>query len=373
MISYLLPTRDRSQSLARTLRALGERSAEAHARVGGAEVVVVDDASLIPVNAPTRLANGMAVRVVRRPCPEGAAARNAGARVAAGTWLVMLDDDSYPLDDGVVAAIADAPAGVVAIGGEVRLAGGGRDAGGLPEVFVGCAAAIRRAAFLDVGGYDPSFHYYVEEYDLCGRLIRGGGRITHDWRFVVRHEKTRRGRDMNAILRRLVRNSGWVVERYAPASRRRSAALAVVTRYETIARREGAMKGYRRGLAELRATAAAQPRRPLDAAAWDRFTGFAHARAALLREDSLRGTRVALVDNGKNAAVVRRVLETCLDCTVVDEPDAEHRVIGTLSPGPMMDAWERRAAAGETVVRPWEPAHVGSTRNEQRLRRPLPV
>ena len=149
---------------------------------------------------------------------------------------------------------------------------------------------------------------------------------------------------MNGILRRLVRNSGWVVERYAPAPRRRSAALAVVTRYETIARREGAMKGYRRGLAELRATAAAQPRRPLDAAAWDRFTGFAHARAALAGQDGLRGTRVSLVDRGKNAAVVRRVLETCLDCTVVDEPDVEHRVIGTLSPGPMMDAWERRAA-----------------------------
>jgi N-acetylglucosaminyl-diphospho-decaprenol L-rhamnosyltransferase len=50
----------------------------------------------------------------------------------------------------------------------------------------GCALAIRRTAFDDVGGFDPGYFLYVEDVDLGVRLRRLG------WR--LRYEPVRRGR-----------------------------------------------------------------------------------------------------------------------------------------------------------------------------------
>jgi len=360
MISYLLPSRNRPDRLASTLRAIGRLSAAAHEPVGGAEVIVVDDASDPPVEVPPRLDNELPVGVVRRKSAEGAAARNAGAREAHGDWIVMLDDDSYPVDTGVIDAIADAEPDVAAIGAEIRLPDGSREQGGLPEVFVGCGAAVRRGPFLRAGGYDPSFHYYAEEYDLCAKLIRDDWRIVQDWRFRVRHEKVGDGRDVNVIVSRLVRNNGWVAQRYAPDDVREAALQEVFDRYSRIARNEGADFAYQRGLDEMMLAIDDQPRRPLSRERWDRFTGLAHARETLAAEPALAGSRVAVVDHGKNAWAVEAALAERTDCTIVEEPEADVLVIGTLSPGPMMDAWEARQSQGQSVVRPWTPAHVGA-------------
>jgi GT2 family glycosyltransferase len=357
MLTYLLPTRDRPERLARTLSAIGRLDAGAHDVAGGAEVVVVDDASRRTVQVPPRLDNGLPVRLVRGRQRQGAAARNVGAGAAAGEWLVMLDDDSEPVDTGHVAVIADQPPSVAAVGGEIMLDDGRREAGGLPEVFVGCGAIVRRSAFLGVGGYDPRLHYYAEEYDLCARLIRSGWRIVHDWRFRVHHHKTQEGRDMDLILRRLVRNNAWIMQRYAPAAHREEAVRRVIDRYARIAALEGAMFGYERGLDDLMPTIDDQPRTPLDTDGWDRFTGRA-AAAAGLGERQPWGT-VAIVDPGKHAPIVRDLLaERGLEITT--ESAAPVHVIGTLSPGPMMDAWDARNAAGSgaTVLRAWTPAGV---------------
>jgi GT2 family glycosyltransferase len=195
MISYLLPTRDRHDRLQQTLAALAQLDGPAHDDIGGAELIIVDNASRQPLEAPRRLANGIEVRVLRRVSNEGAAARNAGAAIARGEWLIMLDDDSFPLDCGHLHAIADAEDDVAAIVAEIMLCNGRRESGGLPEVIIGCGAAIRTEAFLSVQGYDPTFDYYAEEYDLCAKLILSGWRIVHDFRFRVMHEKTSAGRD----------------------------------------------------------------------------------------------------------------------------------------------------------------------------------
>lgn len=353
MISYLLPTRNRPDRLAATLGALGNLSIAAHGPVGGAEVVVVDDASAPAVKLDPALRNGMPLRVVRRARQEGAAARNAGVREARGQWTVMLDDDSHPVDEAVVGVVGEAADDVAAIGAEIVLPGGQHEVGGLPEVFIGCGVAIRRDAFLEVGGYDRCFHYYAEEYDLCARLLLAGRRIVHDWRWRVRHERDPAGRDANLILRRLVRNNGWVMQRYAPLAHRQAALEEVIRRYRAIARKENAIAGYERGLDELRATRAEQPRRPMDEAQWDRFTGLIHVRATLNDESALKGASIAIVDEGKNAWVVRRALEELTGCPVVPEREAQAWVIGSLSPGPMMDAWEQRARVNGMVFRPW--------------------
>ncbi|MFG0273886.1 MAG: glycosyltransferase family 2 protein [Phycisphaerales bacterium] len=355
-LAYILPTRNRPDRLGATLERLGALDGDAHARIGGAEVIVIDNASDTPAQAPESLDNGLQVRVIRRPTNEGAAARNHGVRATDAPWVCMLDDDSHPLGCGHLELIARAPSDVGAIGAEITLASGTREAGGLPEVIIGCGALIRREAFLDAGGYDPAFHYYAEEYDLCAKLLLAGLRVAHDRRFRVRHEKTGAGRDMGVILRRLVRNNGWVAQRYAPNALRRAELRETVTRYRRIAKKERARRGYAIGLAELAWTLRRQRRTPMDRALYNRFTGLAHARRAF--EDSpllARGMTVSIVEPGKNAWCVAVALAE-LGIRVTEDPgEADALVVGTLSPGPMLDAWDKLVAAGEAhrAVPPW--------------------
>ncbi|TVQ31581.1 MAG: glycosyltransferase [Phycisphaeraceae bacterium] len=354
MISYILPTRNRPECLEATLRGLGALDPGAHDAVGGAEVIVVDNASTAPPRCPSSLDNGIEMRIIRRSRNEGAAARNVGAEAARGEWIVMLDDDSHPLDAGHVRAIVEAPEDVAAIGAEITLADGRREAGGLPEVFIGCGVAIRREAYLACAGYDPGFHFYVEEYDLAAKLILRGWRIAHDRRFRVIHEKTASGRDMNMILRRLVRNNGWVMQRYAPGSERRRLLRETLTRYRSIAAKERARRGYSIGAIELAMSLRRQARTPMSRSQFDRFTGLEAARRGLAESAALAAaSTAAIVDPGKNEWAVRAALHELNVRIVGDEREADALVIGTLSPGPMMDAWERRLTLGQPVVRPW--------------------
>lgn len=321
-----------------------------------AEVVVVDNASKVAVEAPTKLANGLRVKLLRLPANLGAAARNHAAEAAGGRWLVMLDDDSFPLDAAFAALLEEAPTEVAAINAEIVLGSGAREAGGLPEVFIGCGVAVRREAFLAAGGYDAAFGYYAEEYDLAARFIGAGYRIVHDRRFRVMHEKVSSGRDMNVILRRLVRNNGWVVQRYTPHDRREAELAHTIERYRQIAVKEAATEGYERGLAELRETLGAQPDRALSPAHDERFTGLAVVRETLANHPELRRSRrIALVAEGKNANVIRAAIDDSQHALVADS-QAEVVMVGTLSPGPMLDALEAAGVMGNRrVIAPWLP------------------
>ncbi|MCH8152631.1 MAG: glycosyltransferase [Planctomycetes bacterium] len=356
MISYILPTHDRPDRVARSLTAIGELSGDDQSRLGGAEVIIVDNASESPASLPRELPNGLRVQTIRLACNQAAASRNVAARRARGDWLIMLDDDSYPLDTAFVEVLAEAPPNVAAIGADITLPDGRREAGGLPEVFVGCGVAIRRGPFLNVGGYDPAFHYYAEEYDLCAKLLLAGHRIVHDQRFRVRHEKVAAGRDLNVILSRLVRNNGWTAQRYAPDGWRAEQLRETIVRYGHIAHNESAQSGYLQGLRELFATIDRQPRRPMPRDVFDRFTGLAHVREALGRSAMLAAsTRVAVVNEGKNAWVVRQALQELSVELVDDEGVADVLVVGTLSPGPMLDALEQRSIGPQPVIAPWSP------------------
>jgi N-acetylglucosaminyl-diphospho-decaprenol L-rhamnosyltransferase len=51
----------------------------------------------------------------------------------------------------------------------------------------GCAFAIRRSDLEAVGGFDPGYHLFVEDVDLCDRLRRRGRRIRFVPAAVVEH------------------------------------------------------------------------------------------------------------------------------------------------------------------------------------------
>ncbi len=358
LISYIIPTRDRPERLEQTLHAIAALGAH------DAEVIIVDNDSRQPLRTGDHLASGVPVRVLRMNENLGAAARNAGARECSprSAWIVMLDDDSHPLDLAFIPRLAAQGPDVAAVSADIFLPRHARrESGGLPEVFVGCGVAIRRALFLNLNGYDPTFNYYAEEYDLAARMLLAGFRIAFEPSFRVAHHKVESGRDMNLICARLVRNNGWVMQRYAPEECRHNELREIRTRYRTIATKEHAIAGFAQGLSELRRTVRAQKRTPMPPALFDRFTGLAHAREALhaaWQENPFRSA--ALVHQGKNAWCVRRVLGE-LGVREVPEQSAEALVIATLSPGPMLDALEQTAASTRRVIAPWTRAAERST------------
>jgi hypothetical protein len=334
--------------------------------------VVVDNASRERARPPEELAGRVPVRVIRLEENLGAAARNIGVRAASpdAQWVVMLDDDSVPIDGAFVDLLARQPGDVSAVMADIVLPDGSRERGGLPEVFIGCGVAIRRGVFERLGGYDASFGYYAEEYDLAARMLIAGFRVVFEPGFGVVHRKVTGQRDMGLILSRLVRNNAWVMQRYAPDAELAARLAENEQRYRAIAAKEGVVPAFEAGADEVRRTLGTQPRTPMPEALWRRFTGEAAAQAAIAEQikrlRDARGPRacvtVCVVERGKNDWAIDRVLagqaEQGVARVTSDLHAAEAVVIGTMSPGPMLDAAERwrarlHASSSGAVITPW--------------------
>jgi glycosyltransferase involved in cell wall biosynthesis len=180
-LSVVIPTRDRPEALARALSAaLAQRDV-------AVEVVVVDDASEVPVAVP----DDPRVRLVRTERSRGvSAARNRGLAEVRGTWVSFLDDDDLWAPDRSARMLAAArrdDADLV-VAGSVVLDADGRaidyevrpharnlrarlaaaNALGSPSGVV-----VRRALLERVGGFDPAFAV-LADWELWLRLTRAG-------------------------------------------------------------------------------------------------------------------------------------------------------------------------------------------------------
>lgn len=346
-ISYVTCTRNRTAELVRTIRTLDDLH---HGRPEPVEFVIADNDSDIPIGG-TLPESSIPIRVVRLPENIGAAARNYAAQEAQYDWLVMLDDDSAPKDLGHLNALSRADAQTAVVTADITLPDGSRERGGLPEVLVGCGAAVRKRAYLDAGGYDPSFFFAAEEPDLCARIIADGWHVEASPWFRVLHHKTSTNRDLNRMLRLLTRNQGVIVERTTPAYDRGFLRRDHIRRCAWIANKENAIEGFHQGLAELRAIRHSLEREPLSQSHYERFVGLYHARESIQRT---RFDTACVVHEGKHAWAVRRALAEA-GVRLVDANEADRLVIGTLSPGPMLDALAELRATGEgdRALAPW--------------------
>ncbi len=186
-VTAVIPVRDAAHFLVETLPALRA------ALPAGATVVVSDDGSR-DRSIETALALG--AEVVRDETPRGpAAARNRGAATAQGSLLVFVDADVRVAPDAIgrlLAALADP--GVAAAFGSYDDAPAarswpslyknlahhfvhqrsGRDAA---TFWAGCGA-IRRDAFLSLGGFDERYERpSIEDVELGYRLRAAGHRV----------------------------------------------------------------------------------------------------------------------------------------------------------------------------------------------------
>jgi GT2 family glycosyltransferase len=227
-VTVVVATRNRRERLAGTL-----------GRHPG-PVILVDNASddgtseFVERNFPS-------VRLVRLDRNVGAAARNVGVRLADTPYVAFADDDSYWADgsldhacevlsehpaagllaarvlvgprarlDPVSAAMAAAPLGTPAHQPGPAIMG-----------FLACAAAFRREAFLQVGGFSPALHMYGEEDLLAMDLAAAGWHLSYVPSLVVHHLPTPAGRTgdrsgtqaRNRLLTALLRRPARVVWR----------------------------------------------------------------------------------------------------------------------------------------------------------------
>jgi len=185
-VTAVIPTRDRRDLLALTLRAvLGQRHVDL-------EVIVVDDGSsdgtadLVAAFADRRL------RLIRHERAAGVStARNHGAQEARASWLAFCDDDDLWAPDKLSRQLAAAAAGgcTWSYGGAVRVDSALAIMGGTPppsperltqwlprwNLMPGGSSnvIVRADAFREAGGWNPDF-VNLADWDLWARLARHG-------------------------------------------------------------------------------------------------------------------------------------------------------------------------------------------------------
>ena len=233
-VSAVIITRNRRDALVTVLDRLETLPVD--------EVVVVDNGSSDGTADALRARSG--VRVVDAGQNLGIAGRNVGAREARGEFLLMLDDDSYPLPGAVEALVealrADPRLGVVGglvrdVDAEGRLllqdelgtfdwwlrAGRTGDAppAGFPAFFFPEGAALfRKSAFDEVGGFFEPYFHYSSEIDLAARLVGRGWGVSYVPAALFDHLKAPGRGSADVALYYRIRNHLWYLWLRLPPS-----------------------------------------------------------------------------------------------------------------------------------------------------------
>ncbi len=181
------------------------------------EIIVVDNAS----------ANGVAglesnipgIRLINLPANQGPVAKNHGILAARGEFIVLMDDDAFPLPGAVRAMLAhfaaDDTLGAAVF--DVMLPDGTREGSAYPDVFIGAGSGFRRSVLDRVGLLPPEFFMQAEEYDLSFRILAAGFSIRRFADMPLRHLKTPGARVAHRATGLDVRNNLYLLAKYVPA------------------------------------------------------------------------------------------------------------------------------------------------------------
>ena len=219
-VAVVIATRNRGPELLGTLArlaALQERPS----------IVVVDNGST-DGTAELVLAHHPGVQLVGLRRNRGAAARTVGARLVDSPYVAFSDDDSW-WAPGALARAAElldrhprlaVLAARVLVGPEERLdpvcdqmahspLPAADDLPGPPVLgFIACGAVVRRAAFLEAGGFDVRLGVGGEEELLSIDLVARGWGLAYVEEVVAHHHPSP-SRDPSARRRIQVRNALW--------------------------------------------------------------------------------------------------------------------------------------------------------------------
>lgn len=168
------------------------------------------------------------VNVIHMPENVGIAGYNLGFQHAQGAYILVLDDDSHPVDeqtlDRLIRCMDSRPdIGVIAcqienIHGDIEQTWH-LPADGLPGpsmAFVGCGFAIRRDLFAQIGWYPSEFFLYQNEMEVAIRVLNAGYKIHYDPACRVVHRYSKLGRPNWRRVYYPTRNTIWLIRRYFP-------------------------------------------------------------------------------------------------------------------------------------------------------------
>jgi GT2 family glycosyltransferase len=220
-VSVVVLTFNRRAELLRTLSRLAAIDASV-------PIVVVDNAST-DGTAQAVASRYPRMRIVRLSRNAGAAGRNAGARVCTTPYVAFCDDDTWWLPESIAfaAAALDAHPTLAAVTARVLVGERRREdptnavmaASPFPNTLgvrgselmglLAGACMVRRAAFLDAGGYHPRLFLGREEALLAIDLLAAGWHMAYVPDAVVCHFPSRM-RDTADRSRMSARNALWI-------------------------------------------------------------------------------------------------------------------------------------------------------------------
>jgi GT2 family glycosyltransferase len=234
-ITVVIMTRDRVDELMRTLERLT-------ALPESPPIIVADNGSSDGTSEAVA-ARFPGVRLLRSDDNLGVEGRNIAVREATTPYIAFNDDDSWwaPGALGQAVELFERHPRLGAITAHVVVEPEGRDdptslemrdspvqadpsVPGIPVLgFLACATAVRRAAFLEVGGFEKRLHFAGEEALLATDLAARGWQIRLFPELRVHHEASK-VRQHLWRQRREVRNRLWYLwlRRPVPVALRRS-------------------------------------------------------------------------------------------------------------------------------------------------------
>jgi glycosyltransferase involved in cell wall biosynthesis len=176
-ISVIVPAFNEEKLLGASLAEINAAAAAFAARGWEYELVVCDNNS---TDRTAAIARDAGAKVIFEPINQIARARNAGASIATGDWLVFVDADSHPSVELFADVAEQVSAGKVLAGGvTIRLDEKLFVAGlitqfwnyssRLTRLMAGSFIFVEAAAFRQVGTFSHEF-YAAEELDLSLRL-----------------------------------------------------------------------------------------------------------------------------------------------------------------------------------------------------------
>ena len=238
-VSIVINTYNRAASLVNTLESLPLQN------YSNFEVIVVNGPS---TDNTEEILACHAGRIKAGRCPEAnlSVSRNIGIGMAAGEIVAFIDDDAIPepewLERIVQGYASDEIGGVGGFvydhtGAEFQSKyilcnriGDARfnlqinptPAFNFPYTHEYCSlmgtnATYRRSALLEIGGFDEYFAYYLDETDVCLRIVDRGYQIVfHDWAFVHHKFAPSHLRDTRRVLKdrtQIARSKGYFAMR----------------------------------------------------------------------------------------------------------------------------------------------------------------
>ena len=188
------------------------------------EVIVVDDGSVEPLEAPVRASLSAAaqrkLRMIRFAPGRGlAAARSECVRQARSPWVLNLDDDAVIVSaDAVRQALRTIAAdpGIFAVAfAQAQADGTPWPVGAQPAsvdypcrtaAFIGFAHLVRRETFVSLGGFRAQLVINGEERELCLRALDAGLGVVYLPEARIAHLADPANRDVRRYLHLTVRN-----------------------------------------------------------------------------------------------------------------------------------------------------------------------